>query len=129
MRHDRWLDLAIKLAEKNPNNKHKHGAVFVSSGRVLAVGLNTERKGFYPSRHAEWDAVREHLNSRGTLYVARVYCKTSEIAYSKPCDKCLNTLLDYTKVQKVFYTSCGNDLYGDMYGEINLTQERQIRRD
>lgn len=105
MRHERWLDLAVKIASKNPNVKHKHGAVLVSSGRVLAVGLNTERRGFYPSRHAEWDAVRNHLDSRGTLYVARVYCKTGNPAMSKPCDMCQNTLVNYAKIDTVVFTT------------------------
>lgn len=116
MRHERWLDLAIKLATKNPNQQHKHGAVFVSSGRVLAIGLNTERKGFYPSRHAEWDAVREHLDCRGTLYVARVYRGTNGVALSKPCGMCEAALSAYSKVTKVIYTTEP----GTPVGELDL---------
>lgn len=103
MRHDRWLELAIELARKNPNERHKHGAVLVQSGRVLAIGLNTERAAFYPSRHAEWHAVREHTTARATLYVARVM-RCGKIAYSAPCDTCTQMLLNFTNVKEVYYT-------------------------
>jgi tRNA(Arg) A34 adenosine deaminase TadA len=103
MRHDRWLDLAIELARKNPNTRHKHGAVLVQSGRVLAVGLNTERAAFYPSRHAEWHAVREHLDSKADLYVARIM-RNGTVAYSEPCAECTKQLTYYTKVRNVYYT-------------------------
>jgi tRNA(Arg) A34 adenosine deaminase TadA len=105
MRHDRWMNLAIEVARANPNTRHKHGAILVKAGSVLAVGLNTEREGGFPSRHAEWHAVREHLDDRATLYVARI-TRGGEIAYSKPCKDCQRTLRLYTKVKEVFYTQC-----------------------
>lgn len=108
VRHDRWLELAIELARKNPNTRHKHGAVLVQSGRVLAVGLNTERAAFYPSRHAEWHAVREHTTARATLYVARVM-RNGAIGYSEPCQECMKMLMVFTNVKQVFFTSCDKD--------------------
>ena len=103
MRHQRWLELAIEIAKKNDNIQHKHGAVLVCSGRVLSVGWNTERRGYYPSRHAEWHAVRDHLDDKATLYVARV-TKSGHIANSSPCCRCMEQLMHYTKVKEVWFT-------------------------
>lgn len=105
MRHERWMDLAIELARKNPNRRHKHGAVLVANGRVLSLGLNTERDGGFPSRHAEWHAIREHLSHRATLYVARI-SKAGLVSNSCPCGACMNMLVNFSQVKEVFYTSC-----------------------
>lgn len=102
-RHYKWIQAAIKLAQANPNPKHKHAAILVASGRVLSFGLNSERAAFYPSRHAEWAAVREHLDSKGVLYVARVN-KAGEACSSAPCSLCLNTLVHYTNIKAVAFT-------------------------
>lgn len=102
------MALAIEVARANPNIRHKHAAILVKGGSVLAVGLNTEREGGFPSRHAEWHAVREHLDDRATLYVARI-TRAGEISTSYPCNDCMRTLSLYTKVREVFYTTCNKD--------------------
>src|SRR5215207_9831443 len=113
-RHDRGLNLAIELAKKNPNSQHKHGAVYVCGGSVLSVGLNTERKGFFMSRHAEWHAIREHLDRRGTLYVAR-FKRSGVIGNSEPCNHCMNQLLNYSRAREVLFTQATH-----LVGHFNL---------
>ncbi len=122
VRHDRWLALAIELARKNPNQRHKHGAVLVRGGSVLSVGLNTERAGCYPSRHAEWHAVREHLDDKADLYVARVM-RSGEIAYSEPCTVCAKTLLTYANVRTVYYSL--GDTYSQEFDILDLARYRR----
>lgn len=113
VRHEKWLNLAIELARKNPNERHKHGAVLVRSGSVLAVGLNTERAGCYPSRHAEWHAVREHTEAKADLYVARIM-RSGEVAYSEPCDICSKMLFTFTNVRQVFFTNFQDEPMGTL---------------
>lgn len=123
-RHDRWMELAIEIAKANDNKQHKHGAVLVANGRVLAVGLNTERRGFFPSRHAEWHAIREHLDSKGILYVARIR-KNGTIGPSKPCTYCMNQLVNYSQVRDVFYTVDAPDWLNWDYNKIYLPHLRK----
>lgn len=126
MRHERWLELAIQVARANPNERHKHGAVLVKGGSVLAVGLNTERAGFYPSRHAEWHAIREHLDAKAVLYVARVM-RNGEVANSEPCSQCKHQIIHYSNVVEVYYTYDSHGAFGIHATKENRRKQRGLK--
>lgn len=107
----RRLNRAINLAKIGACKK-KHGAVLVAGGRVMSVGINTNRNDpaiigdaqLNYSVHAEAAAIRAlgHPVKNGIMYVARVD-KRGNPKMSKPCIKCQELLRKYG-VKKVVYT-------------------------
>ena len=95
------LNRAIKVASTG-NLKHRHGAVIYKSGRVLAVGINTQRNAdtsasVMPSDaytvHAEQAAINSLTRAVGltegaTLYVVRIN-RAGDTMLSLPCSDCL----------------------------------------
>lgn len=98
------LSRAIKVASTG-NLKHRHGAVIYKSGRVLAVGINSQRNAdtsasVMPSDaytvHAEQAAINSltlgrlwvDLTAGATLYVVRIN-RAGDIMFSLPCSDCL----------------------------------------
>lgn len=108
-----FLNIARYFAEKSEERK-KHGAVVVKSGRVVGSGYNRfknhpdvipeELIKIHCSRHAEEVAIREAgSNARGAiLYVARVNKKGVD-RNSKPCKECAK-LIEKSGIKKVIYT-------------------------
>lgn len=108
----RRLDQAIKVAE-NSECRKRHGAVLTAGGRVLSVGINTNRNDpliigeaqLKNSIHAEVAALRAWGGTglkNATIYVARLG-KAGDPVYSKPCENCQKALKD-AGVKKVIYT-------------------------
>ena len=99
------LNRAIKVASTG-NLKHRHGAVIYKSGRVLSVGINSQRNAdtsasVMPSDaytvHAEQAAInaltlgrncRVDLTEGATLYVVRIN-RAGDTMLSLPCSDCL----------------------------------------
>jgi pyrimidine deaminase RibD-like protein len=108
-----FLNLARSLAEKSEEKK-KHGAVVIKSGRVVGYGFNKFKNhtDYIPeelikvhcSRHAEEVAIKTAgQNARGaTLYVARVNRQGAD-RNSKPCLIC-SDLIKESGIKKVIYT-------------------------
>lgn len=108
------LDKSIQVARLS-TCKQKHGALVVSGGRTLAVGVNSYTNlqgtpGVSPEQfsiHAEAAALRaipEDVDlRRATLYVARI-SKGGNIAMSKPCAQC-QELIAARGVKKICYTT------------------------
>ena len=108
-----FLNIARYFAEKSEERK-KHGAVVVKSGRVVGAGHNKfknhpdvipeELIKIHCSRHAEEVAIREAGdNARGAiLYVARVNNSGLD-RNSKPCEEC-SKLIEKSGIKKVIYT-------------------------
>lgn len=108
-----FLNIARYLADKSEEKK-RHGAVVVKSGRVVGVGYNKFKN--HPdvipeglikkhcSRHAEEAAIHEAgNNAKGAiLYVARVN-KQGIDRNSKPCIVCAK-LIKKSGIKKVIYT-------------------------
>jgi deoxycytidylate deaminase len=108
----KYLNLAMRMAESSDVNS-QHGAVVVSGGRVLALGVNRWRNrdmlatgGEYNpniTTHAEVDALSRVDDPRGaTVYVARIG-KHGEEKFSRPCDNCAKALIE-AGVKAVVYT-------------------------
>jgi deoxycytidylate deaminase len=108
-----FLNMARYFADKSEEKK-KHGAIVVKSGRVVGVGFNKFKNHpniipeklikFHCSRHAEQVAIKEAgENSRGAiLYVARVNNQGVD-RNSKPCNVC-SELIKESGIKKVIYT-------------------------
>lgn len=92
----------------------KHGAIVISGGRTLAVGVNMYRNApdmfgigdCYFSVHAEVSALKSIPKSinlkNATLYVARI-SKGGNVAYSAPCKEC-QKYIKARKIRKICYT-------------------------
>jgi deoxycytidylate deaminase len=108
-----FLNIARYLADKSEEKK-KHGAVVVKSGRVVGSGYNKFKNHpdvipetlikVHCSRHAEEVAIREAgINAKGAiLYVARVNNQGVD-RNSKPCHVC-SKLIKKSGIKKVIYT-------------------------
>ncbi len=125
MRHKRFLELATLVARSNPNTKHKHAAILVKGGRILGVGQNTDQAvsaSSHATRHAEESAFRygkDLYDEPGILYVAKISRVTHDPSLSRPCDNCLQFLLEKTRIKKVFWTETALT-----YKYIDLNKER-----
>lgn len=107
-RHDRWLDVALKVAAASPYRKWRVGAVVVRGGSVLAVGMSKSRndpslldgydEGSHEAQHirerlslhAEIDALSRCTPEGADLYVARL-TPAGATALAKPCRRCAAT--------------------------------------
>ena len=102
-----YLKLAAKIAQAS-DCVHKHGAVIIRGGSVLAVGIN-KWKSFSPevgSTHAEMDALSRLRDAKGaTIYVSRIN-RRGEPLLSKPCKECMESLED-AGIKRVVYTEKG----------------------
>lgn len=108
-----FLNIARYFAEKSEEKK-RHGAVVVKSGRVVGSGFNKFKNHpdlipedlikVHCSRHAEEVAIHEAgANARGAiLYVARVNNQGID-RNSKPCEEC-SKLIEKSGIKKVIYT-------------------------
>jgi deoxycytidylate deaminase len=109
-----FLNMARYFADKSEEKK-KHGAIVVKSGRVVGVGFNKFKNHpdvvpeslikLHCSRHAEEVAIKEAgKNSQGAiLYVARVNNQGLD-RNSKPCYVC-HKLIKKSGIKKVIYTT------------------------
>lgn len=106
------LDKATELA-KLSDCKKRHGAVLISGGRTIAVGVNMYRNEQLPgisefdfSTHAEISALRSLPRGtklkNATIYVARIYADDTP-AMSAPCDRCKAELKKFG-IKKIVYT-------------------------
>lgn len=103
------MDAAIALA-KLSKCRHKHGAVLIKSGQVIAAGTNIIRQ--VPS-DTNWRACSLHAEEYvltvagtqavgATLYIARVN-KQGETLLSLPCSRCRRKIIR-AKVKRVVTT-------------------------
>jgi deoxycytidylate deaminase len=106
-----FLKLAQKCAQAS-SCEHRHGAVIVRGGSVLAIGINKwKNKPVVLERHqinncsvhAEIDALSRVGNPKGaTIYVARVNRKGFP-RLSRPCDECYSKLTK-AGIRRIVYT-------------------------
>ena len=115
-RDKQMLSRAVEIA-KQSTMKQKHGALIYKAGKVLAVGVNSQRN-FHPTMeidladytyHAELSAYRAlgvpHLFSGEgtTLYIARVNRRGTPVM-SAPCEGCLWFILNHG-IKRVVFTA------------------------
>lgn len=107
-----FLNLAKNLAMSS-KCRMKHGAVVVSGGSIISLGINSMKNNpafisehhiHDASVHAEVDALRKiKKNLKGaTIYVARVN-RQGYPMISRPCDRCYEAIVD-AGITKIVYT-------------------------
>jgi pyrimidine deaminase RibD-like protein len=85
-KHYKMMELARKMAIEVPYH-HKHGAVLVKGGAILAKGKNC----YQNLQHAETAAIGKHWESElkgATLYICRLR-RDQMWGNSRPCPKCM----------------------------------------
>ena len=110
----RIIDTAYEEAKRSAQN-HKHGAVLVRSGKIVATGHNkVTRK--VPSHmfsiHAEMAAIKAShqkcMLADSQIYVVRVN-KEMNLADSKPCELC-QRFMKHHGISRVFYSTNSGDI-------------------
>lgn len=105
-----YLRRALRLAETGTCNQ-RHGAIIVKGGRVLSVGINTQRN--TPADSIPYEDVAVHAEeaalraiggqARGAkIYVARKM-KDGSSGLSRPCDRCYRAIKD-AGIKEIIYT-------------------------
>lgn len=125
VRHQKWLDRAIKASTNSAGPQWFLGSCIVKSNRVLSVGWNRDQndpahldmidiKKGKASTHAEIDAIRHCGDSKGaTIYVARTI-RSGGIGLAHPCPNCL-TQIELAGIRCVWFTD-----YNGKIGSIKL---------
>lgn len=106
---NKYLEHALEIASGS-KCRHKHGAVVVSRGQVVATATNQRvgdpeegwRKAHIHAEHAALLAAGDRAYG-AKVYVARL-SRTGAPAESKPCRKC-ERILEKFKVVTVVWTS------------------------
>lgn len=112
-RHKKYIALCLKKAKKNDIDNYRHAAVITKGGRVLSVGINTNKAGCLIDPLYEMKGVHAELNAlcrlsekqiRGsTLYVAG-WSKANNLILSKPCPKCQEYIKKFD-LKAVYYAT------------------------
>jgi len=118
MRHERWINLCLRLTSKSKMPEHKHASVLVKGGKVLSIGINKSKAGILADQvyglkgwHSEADCLLSIHKDRikdAVLYVGGV-TKTKKLVNSKPCPCCQEFISKYN-LKGVFY----HDQYGNV---------------
>lgn len=112
MRHERWINLCLRLTNKSKMPEHRHAAVLVKGGKVLAVGINKNKAGMLADPvyglkgwHSETDCLlsipKENIKD-AVLYVAGV-TKSGKLVNSKPCP-CCQKFISKFPLKGVYYS-------------------------
>lgn len=115
----RWLNQAARLAGLS-TCRVQHGAIIVRGGRVLSVGINSDRNSpaivedpkTEAAYHAEQAAIRAYKGSLegASIYIARTNRK-GVWRMSKPCLRC-QAAIKSSKIRNVYYTTEGVNSHG-----------------
>jgi len=105
----------VKEAATSKFPVFRHASCIEKGGRIISSGVNIEKPRTPSSSfstHAEIAALkrlitfltRQKKEGRFEIYVARVN-PTGQIAFSRPCDKCLKALKDSGVISQIHYTT------------------------
>jgi deoxycytidylate deaminase len=115
----KYIESAIEKAKQSPMN-HKHGAVIIYRGKIIASGYNylQQNKTYSYSIHAEVAAIKDfnkkfkkninkqQILNESVLYVGRVGRESMDFPtkMSKPCKNCQKSM-DKVGLKTVFWTT------------------------
>jgi cytidine deaminase len=107
---NRWLKLAISVAQAGVHRRYRVGAVLVAGNRVLSQGVNGVKS--HPwmcgksTIHAEVSCLvkRRYFDVPGqTMFVARISKRTGRVGMARPCKKCQDVLKKHG-ITDVYFT-------------------------
>lgn len=109
-RHERLVEMALRVAMTSKHHKWQLGAVLTRGSTFLSSAPNKYQNPpwinfLHASRHAEMETLRKSLNgTRGTtIYVARAD-KDGLPKMARPCGRCMAELYE-AGVREVVYTT------------------------
>lgn len=120
-KHRRFINKAIEKANQSPMY-HKHGAVIVHRGKIIASGYNSlqEHKTYSYSIHAEIATLKDFLKRNKNIdilpecyiYVVRIGKESMDFPtkMSKPCSNCYNSVKKYG-LKKIYWSTNENINY------------------
>jgi len=115
---DRLLEVAGRAAISSTHHDHRHGAVLIKGGSILATGHNqsdfSKHAGLHRdfteysigSLHAEIAVLRglsKNTTQGSVVYVVRLGKKCNKFKMSRPCMMCMSALRD-AGIKRVIFT-------------------------
>lgn len=100
-----YLRLAIREAHKARHKQHRHAAILLKGGKPVAVAHN------HSHVHAEHAAINRawRTGTEGATIVVIRLRKDGTIGMSRPCEKCVNRLIQ-AGIKKVIYSDSDGTL-------------------
>lgn len=128
--HEKWMQMAIELSEKNVLESigGPFGAVIVKDGELIAGSGNKVTSTNDPTAHAEVSAIRLACQKLETFDLSGCVIYTS----CEPCPMCLSAVY-WAKIDTIYYANTKKDAddigFSDkfIYDELEKPmQERQL---
>src|ERR1700759_3445148 len=106
MEHERFMRMAIELAENNVTNGlgGPFGAVIVKNGEIIAASANKVVPTNDPTAHAEVSAIRLACQQLNTFNLEGCEIYTS----CEPCPMCLGAIY-WARLDKMYYANTKAD--------------------
>lgn len=105
-------EIAYREALKS-TGKHKHGAVVLSGGRILAKACNNYDNGCHAEVRALKRVAHDAKSNMDELIVVRAR-KSMKYGLSKPCPECKKAIQD-ANIKVVYYSTDGDVLHYETY--------------
>jgi deoxycytidylate deaminase len=107
------LRLALREASKARHPQHRHGALLLRGGNVIARAHN------FSHLHAEEAVIGRAWRSKikGTTLVVIRVTRGGQLSMSKPCERCLS-LIAAAGVRKVIYTNNVGELEESLVDQL-----------
>lgn len=119
--HQGFMQQAIDVAEQALREGETPVAcVLVLEGRVVARGMNDTNRSLNGTRHAEFLAIAEFLES----HPIRKLHETDLYVTVEPCIMCASALRQYG-IRSVYY-GCGNDRFGGNGSVLSIHSDQGI---
>ncbi|OZB98169.1 deaminase [Paenibacillus sp. XY044] len=120
-RHKKFIAFCLKKARKNRIDNYRLAATIIKGGRVIAVGVNSNKAGclidpLYENKgvHAELDALCKlsEKQIKGSIMYVAGWSKANNMITSKPCPKCQEYMKKFDL--KAVYYSMPNGEYEEL---------------
>lgn len=110
-----YLRLAVKASRKSDHKRCMHGALVVKDNHVISIGFNSMK-----SHPKAWDIKRTHAelnalakagrkNLTGASIMVVRTSKNGDLAYSRPCEMCLDQLQE-RGIKDIYYTLTSGEI-------------------
>ncbi|PKX99897.1 cytidine and deoxycytidylate deaminase zinc-binding domain protein [Aspergillus campestris IBT 28561] len=119
--HDYFMQQALLMGEKAlATGETPVGCVLVYDQKIVARGMNDTNKSMNGTRHAEFLAIEEVLQS----YPRSILRSTDLYVTVEPCVMCASALRQY-QIRSVYF-GCGNERFGGTGSILSLHSDHTI---